>query len=68
MVKLITQRLQVFFQNLVEFSLGNMDHLVHLALEIIEDFGNPNLLGKLDERPMTPIGMLDNPYAPLHQS
>ena len=64
----MTQNLKIRLQNFIQVSIGNMDDLVHLAFKILEDFGNPTLLGKLNQRPMTSIRMLNHLNAMLHQA
>lgn len=57
-----------FFQCFLQISLRSMNNLVHFTFLILEEFGHPNLLGKLNESPTSTIGMLGHPNAPLHES
>ena len=64
----MTQTLQILLQNLLQFTLRNMDDLVHLAIQILEEFGHPNLLGKLYQRPMPAIRMFNHLDVVFHQA
>ena len=55
------------FQGFLQVSLRSMNDLVHLTFLVLEEFGHPNLLGKLNESPTSTIGMLGHSNAPLHQ-